>query len=153
MALPFLCSSVFAQTIQNSVIGSAGASAAAGGVQMDYTVGEIVVETFTAGGNTLTQGFHQTNLTLVAIENLELFADVVLYPNPTIDQVQLDIPEAYGLMDVLLYDVTGKLVVSLASVSGKQTLDMSSKAVGTYYMHLMQPNTGEFKTFKLIKTY
>jgi len=63
----FLGSTVFGQTIQNSVISSTGGSASASNVKMDYTIGETVIETFSAGGHTLTQGFHQTNLTLVAI--------------------------------------------------------------------------------------
>lgn len=142
---------VFGQTIQNSVIASTGASTSSGNVKMDYTVGEVVVETFSAGGNTLTQGFHQTNLTLVAIENAELFSEINLYPNPAHDILNVDIPATYAVLNVNLYDVTGKLLRNNPDATGKLTYDVSNLATGTYYLQIMNPKTQQVKTFKLVK--
>ena len=47
------------QSISPSVIGSAGGSGSAGGVTLDWTVGETAVTTISNGSNTITQGFHQ----------------------------------------------------------------------------------------------
>lgn len=142
---------VLGQTIQNSVIASTGASASSGNVKMDYTLGEVVVETFSAGGNTLTQGFHQTNLTLVAIENPELFTEISIYPNPASDVMNVDIPSGYSLLDISLYDVTGKLILNKNQVSGKLTLDVATMASGTYYLQVINPQNKQLKTFKLVK--
>ncbi len=141
---------VFGQTIQNSVISSTGGSASAGNVKMDFTLGEAVIETFTAGGNTLTQGFHQTNLTLVAIENVELFAEITIYPNPTSELVNIDIPQNYNLLDINMFDVTGKLLKNQANAYGKVAFDVSSLATGTYYLQVINPKNEQTKTFKLI---
>ena len=148
----FLGSTVFGQTIQNSVISSAGASTSSGNVKMDYTIGEPVIETFSSGGNTLTQGFHQTNLTLVAIENIELFAEISVYPNPTSELVNLDIPANYKLLDISMYDVTGKLIRIKTNASGLVTFDVKDLATGTYYLQVLNPKNQELKTFKLIKS-
>ena len=145
-----LGSTAFGQTIQNSVISSAGGSSSSGNVKMDYTIGETVIETFSAGGNTLTQGFHQTNLTLVAIENVELFAQVSVYPNPTSQFVNLDIPADYNLLDISMYDVTGKLLRTQANASGLVTFDVKDLATGTYYLQVLNPKNKDLKTFKLI---
>jgi len=142
---------VFCQTIQNSVISSAGGSASSGNVKMDYTLGETVTETFTAGGNTLTQGFHQTNLTLVAIENVELFAEISIYPNPTSELVNIDIPQNYNEIDINMYDVTGKLIKNQSNANGKVTFDVSTLATGTYYLQVINPKNKQVKTFKLVK--
>ncbi len=142
---------VFGQTIQNSVIASTGASTSSGNVKMDYTLGEVVVETFSAGGNTLTQGFHQTNLTLVAIENPELFSEISIYPNPTSELVNIDIPLNYSLLDITMYDVIGKLIKTNPNASGKVTFDVSSLATGTYYLQVVNPTNQKIKTFKLVK--
>lgn len=150
-ALFLLGSTIFCQTIQNSVISSAGGSASAGNVKMDYTLGETVIETFTAGGNTLTQGFHQTNLTLVAIENVELFAEISIYPNPTSEFVNIDIPADYKLMDISMYDVTGKLLKNKTNASGLVTFNVNDLATGTYYLQVINPKNQQLKTFKLIK--
>jgi len=144
-------STVFGQTIQNSVISSTGGSASAGNVKMDYTLGETVIETFSAGGNTLTQGFHQTNLTLVAVENVELFAEISIYPNPTSEFVNIDIPVNYKLMEISMFDVTGKLLKTKTNASGLVTFDVNDLATGTYYLQVINPQTQQLKTFKLIK--
>jgi len=144
-------STVFGQTIQNSVISSTGGSSSAGNVKMDYTLGETVIETFSAGGNTLTQGFHQTNLTLVAVENVELFAEISVFPNPTSEFVNIDIPANYKLMEISMFDVTGKLLKTKANASGLVTLDVNDLATGTYYLQVINPKNKEYKTYKLIK--
>jgi len=142
---------VFGQTIQNSVIGSTGASASAGTVKMDYTIGEIVVETFTAGGQTLTQGFHQTTLHMVAIENADYFPEISIYPNPTSDLVNIDIPANYDKLDISLYDVSGKLIRNFSDVQGKLSFDAGTLAGGTYYLQMINTSANKIKTFKLVK--
>ena len=49
----------FGQITTPSVISSSGDSYSNGGVIMDYTLGEIVVETYANSTTILTQGFHQ----------------------------------------------------------------------------------------------
>ncbi|MDD3877078.1 MAG: T9SS type A sorting domain-containing protein [Bacteroidales bacterium] len=150
--LLFLGSTVFGQTIQNSVISSAGGSASSGNVKMDFTLGETVIETVSASGNTLTQGFHQTNLTLVAIVNIELFPEISVYPNPTTELVNLDIPANYSLLDIRMYDLNGKLLRTIANASGLVTFDVRDLAKGTYYLQVINPQNNELKTFRLIKS-
>ena len=148
----FFCGSVvFCQTIQNSVISSTGGSASSGNVKMDYTLGETVIETFSAGGNTLTQGFHQTNLTLVAIENIELFAEISIYPNPATEFIYIEIPENHAALEFLLYDVNGKLLKTYAHSSTHLTIDVGIYARGTYYLQAVNPKDKMFKTFKVVK--
>ncbi len=140
-----------AQSIQNSVIGAAGTSATNGGITMDFTLGETVIETFTAGGNTLTQGFHQTKLTLVAIENEFLFPEISIYPNPATEFIHVEIPENHTALEFLLYDVNGKLLKTYTHSSTHLTIDVGVYARGTYYLQAMNPKDKMFKTFKVVK--
>ena len=55
-ALPFIG---LGQVATPSVVSSSGDSYSNGGIMMDYTLGEIVVETYTNSNIILTQGFHQ----------------------------------------------------------------------------------------------
>ncbi|OPZ98349.1 MAG: hypothetical protein BWY70_01247 [Bacteroidetes bacterium ADurb.Bin408] len=142
---------VIGQTIQNSVIASTGASTSSGNVKMDYTLGEVVIETFSAGGQTITQGFHQTNLTLVAIENTEMFSEISIYPNPADNLVNIDIPQNYGQMDISIYDASGKLIRNKPNAAGHLTFDVSTLASGIYYLQVLQPENNKLKTFKLVK--
>tara|TARA_B110000003_G_scaffold19467_1_gene19024 strand:+ start:284 stop:460 length:177 start_codon:yes stop_codon:yes gene_type:complete len=48
---------------------------------MDYTLGEIVIETYTNSNTILTQGFHQGILKVnTSVENIDIKTKI--YPNP-----------------------------------------------------------------------
>jgi hypothetical protein len=50
---------------------------------ISYTIGELAIETFSKTNNILTQGFHQTNLIAVAINELKgLDFEISAFPNP-----------------------------------------------------------------------
>ena len=51
----------FGQVTTPSVVSSSGDSYSSGGVIMDFTLGEIVIETFSNNANILTQGFREKN--------------------------------------------------------------------------------------------
>jgi hypothetical protein len=72
----------FGQVTSPSVISSSGDSYSNGSVIMDYTLGEIVVETHTNSTTILTQGFHQGVLKVTtSVKNIDIKTKV--YPNPT----------------------------------------------------------------------
>ena len=50
---------------------------------IDFTVGEVVINTGTDGSNDLTQGFHQTNWNFVSIEDHVPSYEAIIFPNPT----------------------------------------------------------------------
>ena len=79
IALPMIG---FGQVTTPSVVSSSGDSYSNGGVIMDYTLGEIVIETYTNSNTILTQGFHQGDLKVTtAVVNLDIKTRI--YPNPT----------------------------------------------------------------------
>jgi len=86
----------------------------------------------------------------VAIENVQLFPEISVYPNPTSQFVNLDIPANYNLLDISMYDVTGKLLRTKANASGLVTFDVNDLATGTYYLQVLNPKNKDLKTFKLI---
>ena len=70
----------FGQITSPSVISSSGNSYNNGGVNMDYTLGEIVVETQTNTTTILTQGFHQGVIKVnTSVENIDIKTNVPYY--------------------------------------------------------------------------
>ncbi|MCB2219858.1 MAG: hypothetical protein KQI35_05625 [Bacteroidetes bacterium] len=67
-----LCS---AQSIERSVVASAGDYFEGAGVSMSWTLGEIATETFTSGNVILTQGFQQPNLLLRLYIDVKAFME------------------------------------------------------------------------------
>lgn len=57
--LMFACLFVHGQTTPLQLISSAGESFKNSNYQLDWSIGELVIETYSGNQNMLTQGFHQ----------------------------------------------------------------------------------------------
>ena len=125
----------FGQFTTPSVVSSSGDSYSNGGVNMDYTLGEIVVETQTNSTTILTQGFHQGVLKVsTQVENIAIKTKV--YPNPASDYLIIELEQSVNA-DILVYDINGKLVIKdkLNDEQQKQ-LDFSFLNQGNYLLHI-----------------
>ena len=144
LLLIFLCLPLigFGQITSPSVISSSGNSYNNGGINMDYTLGEIVVETFQPTVTPLpltytilTQGFHQGILKVTtSVENIDIKTKV--YPNPTTNFIIIELEKNVNA-DILVYDINGKLVLKdkLNDENQKQ-LDFSFLNQGNYLLHI-----------------
>lgn len=144
-----------AQSITPEVIAAAGGHYTAGNAQLSWTIGEPVIETVQAGGNIITQGFHQTMLTVTSIDEENLGnIDVSIYPNPTSDRVIISIPENANDFTLELYDVNGQLVMSkqMTRNQNQTQLDVSQLATSYYMLRLVAPEIEYSSTHKIQKT-
>ncbi|MBO7480593.1 MAG: T9SS type A sorting domain-containing protein, partial [Bacteroidales bacterium] len=69
--------------------------------------------------------------------------DINIYPNPTTGIVNID---ADGLNKVVVYDVTGRMMMSVANES---TIDISNLEAGVYFFSVETANGSAMK--KLVK--
>ena len=125
----------FGQVTSPSVVSSSGDSYSNTNIIMDYTLGEIVVETQTNSTTILTQGFHQGVLKVsTQVENIAIKTKV--YPNPASDYLIIELEQSVNA-DILVYDINGKLVIKdkLINEQHKQ-LDFSFLIQGNYLLHI-----------------
>ena len=116
---------------------------------IDFTVGEVVINTVSDGTNNITQGFHQTNWNFLGLENHTPSFEAIIYPNPTEDVLKIR-TSTFEKVTYTLYDVQGKLVMQ-DRLSAEQTpIQVSQLAPGSYSLTLNN-DTQKLKTFKLIK--
>lgn len=103
--------SAFAQSLERKVVASAGRSGSGAGISVDYTIGEPLVQTYSAGGNILTQGFHQPASSPVSVEEITEVLNYSVFPNPFSDvvQVSLTVSDAAGVQ-LKLTDIAGRVV-------------------------------------------
>ena len=125
----------FGQVTSPSVISSSGDSYNNGGVNMDYTLGEIVVETQTNSTTILTQGFHQGDLKVTtSVVNLDIKTKI--YPNPTTNFIIIELEKNVNA-ELLVYDINGKIVVKdKLNDEQKKQLDFSFLTQGNYFLHI-----------------
>lgn len=143
VALLIAVLAVNAQSLSPSVIASGGAYVSNSNGSLSYTVGEMtMVETFSANGNILTQGFQQPNESVVGLIGItrDEFGSLVVYPNPAVDDMWfgLELPEN-GKISISLYNDIGQKISDVYNsnyTGGKvvQQLNVSVFAAGVYFL-------------------
>ncbi len=166
LAFVLCCAGIKAQSLSPQVIASTGGFSSNANGSLSYTVGEMtMVQTFSANGNILTQGFQQPNDNITGLIDLsqEAFGSFVVYPNPAVDNLWFgfQFPEE-GKADVVLYDAIGQKVADVMHTSydnGKivEQLNVSTYAAGVYIltMNFVSAKDGKVhvasKKFQVIK--
>ena len=131
------------------VVSTQGDSYSNGTGSIDFTIGEVIINTGTDGTNDITQGFHQTNWNFVGLEDFAPNYEAIIFPNPTQDVLNIR-TSTFENVTYTLYDAQGKLVMQNI-LSGEQTpIQVSQLAPGSYSLTLNN-ETQNLKTFKLIK--
>jgi len=145
-----------AQEITRSVIASDGGTAATTNIQLDWTLGEAVTETVYTSNQTLTQGFHQSTLTVErkTVKRVGDAFDVVIYPNPV--SYLLNIKPSVNSNSIYtaeVVDASGKIISSrtLSTSDGVSQVNVKDLSAGPYFI-VIRPNEGASPiTFQFIK--
>ncbi len=141
------------------VVSTQGDSYSNASVNIDFTIGEVIIDTGTDGTNDLTQGFHQTNWNFLGVEDHALNYEVCIFPNPTEDVLNIS-TSTFENVTYTLYDAQGKLVMQNILSAEQTPIQVSQLAPGAYSLELIfeEGNKGtqslsKRKTFKLVKTH
>ncbi|MGB1052100.1 MAG: T9SS type A sorting domain-containing protein [Chitinophagales bacterium] len=139
---------LFSQSISPYIVSNAGGTMESNEVIMDFSIGELVIETF---DNTeiLTQGFHQDALA-VAIPIVELDILTRIYPNPSADELLIELSRQRN-GEISLYDIGGKLVMQDVLQEGQllKKLDVSDLGAGSYILQIK--SSTETSVYKIEK--
>ena len=136
-------------SLGQDVVSTQGDSYTNASGSIDFTIGEVVINTVTDGTNDLTQGFHQTNWNFLGVEDFAPNYEAIIFPNPTEDVLKIR-TSTFENVTYTLYDAQGKLVMQ-DKLSAEQTpIQVSQLAPGSYSITLNN-ETQILKTFKLIK--
>lgn len=152
----------YSQDVNQNVIGSAGGSAQSENISLEWTLGELAVETITTAKNLYTQGFHQSILMVKSINPAaklkgpdELSGyNVFLAPNPVQSFVNVYLgakkDEKFSLS---LYDMNGKMIHTkkVSGFSFFTRFDMEHLASGVYLMSVLNHDGILIKAFKILK--
>ena len=133
------------------VVSTQGDSYSNASANIDFTLGEVIIDTGTDGTNDLTQGFHQTNWNFVGLEDHAPSYEATIFPNPTSEVLNIR-TSTFENVTYTLYDAQGKLVMQDILSAEQTPIQVSQLAPGSYSLTL---NNGiqNLKTFKLVKTH
>jgi len=151
--LLFLFGQGVEQLNAQEVISSNGGTYKGSTVQLDWTIGEPVIATLTSGTNTLTQGFHQSNLTVTAVDQMAISSITLrVYPNPVSEQLVLETGKGEKQrLSLKLFDITGKLIYQQAVEQPVETVNMQVYVSGHYLLRVFAEDGIPLQTFKVVK--
>lgn len=140
-----------AQELSPSVVSSSGESFMASGVSLDFTIGEIVTETYTEQDFMLTQGFLQGKKGETAIGEQPVNAsDIDVYPNPSRNMVHVMYKGREKPTNVEIIGMHGCMVRSVQFTNNPMAVDLQQLNPGLYVMRLLFSDHNSVST-KIIK--
>lgn len=145
---------LFAATISaQQAISAAGTHATGTNVQLSWTVGEVMVSTFTGSSAILSQGLHQGKLTITAIEPVILTGvSVKTYPNPVNDKLNIGFSNfVENKYSFSITDGNSRIIQTGTAVENPQSVDMTSFAQGVYFLKVEAVSEKQSQIFKIIK--
>ena len=145
---------IIAQDLDHYVIGSDGGHSRNNQFSLDYTIGEVVTEfgEDTLNNVHLTQGFQQTMLAIVSVEEHVQDIEIDVYPNPAVDYLNVSIPTLQEDMQFALFDMQGKLIEQQKINNQAFTIGFSNMSTGNYLL-VFSNKDQRIKTLQVQKTH
>lgn len=147
-----------AQTTTPNVVATSGDFYTSVAGSLSWTLGEVSVETFTAGNTILTQGFQQpVNLFTTGIGSAQIVSSISAYPNPVLNTLNLDFNKnVSGNVKVEVFDMKGTLVYAETLVAtakeNSMKLNFLEYAPGIYLLKFSDSSNKDPQTIKIFKT-
>ena len=137
---------------QESVNATGGDATGSGGT-VAYSIGQVVYTTNTDASGTVSQGVQQAyEIFTVGIKETELNISLSVYPNPTADNLTLQISDYNNeKLSYQLFDMQGKLLNN-GQVTAQQTqINTASLPPATYFINVVNQENKKVQSFKIIK--
>ena len=118
-----------------------------------YSVGQVVYTTNIDASGTVSQGVQQAyEIFTVGIKEAELNISLSVFPNPTADNLTLQISNYNNeKLSYQLYDMQGKLL-SYGQVTAQQTqINTAGLPPATYFINVVNQENKQVQSFKIIK--
>ncbi len=134
------------------IVASSGNTFQNGEGSISFTLGEVATDTYSREEKILTQGFHQTTITITSIEGpvYEKYS-ITAFPNPTSDKVNLKIDsETINSLNYTLYDIGGSVLLSNKIESEQTEISFTELKTAVYILKIELAGE-EIKTFKIVK--
>jgi hypothetical protein len=137
---------------QESANASGGDATGSGGT-VAYSIGQVVYTTNTGNSGSIAQGVqHAHEIFTVGIEETTLNISLIAFPNPTSDNLTLQISDYNNeKLAFQLYDLQGKLL-TCGQVTAQQTqINTASLPVAIYFLNVVNHENKKVQSFKIIK--
>ena len=149
--LSLMILSVMSLCAQSAIV-PVGGDAEGSGVSVSYTIGQIAVQCNNEGGVFISEGVQQPyEIQTIGIDNYPgITLNAMVYPNPTLGNVQLTMNNVQFEGEVKVFDLNGKFLFSKKIERETTVIPMADLATGTYFVNVLS-GTQVMKSFKVVK--
>lgn len=141
-----LSNSLWAQDLAPEVLASTGGSATNSGISLSWTVGETLTNTASNPNSILTQGFHQSNLSLAALSEQAQGLQLEIFPNPAYQWLYLRSTTS-NRWHWTLFTVHGRALQN-GLLQQQAQIDLSAYPSGLYLLRV-QDHQGAYNSYKI----
>jgi len=133
---------------QQANVASGGNATGTGG-SFSYSVGQVFYSSDTEG--TINEGVQQPyEIYIVSIEESLVELELNLYPNPTLQELSIEIPNFKSDLTATIYNSGGLLMENVKLISSRTLVSVRNWPASTYYIHVGDAS-GNSSKYKLIK--
>jgi hypothetical protein len=132
--------SALAQAKQGGVA-STGGNDTNGNISLNWTLGKLIVPTFSKGNVSLSHGYNIKLIVTAYDENLDFRVDIKVYPNPASEYINIQFEEILtDVVSVTMIDSNGKLVMSdvISQGMSEKLINIQDLPSGLYYLRLIR---------------
>lgn len=139
--------------IAQESVHSAGGNATGSGGSASYSIGQVAYTTASGSSGSVAQGVQHAYDILTGTPEVASGISVMAFPNPTSDQISLQVTEGFGKepLTYQLFDVSGKLFMSGALQNQVTQLPTQNLAPAQYSIRVMNQKNQGVQTFCVIK--
>ena len=142
--------SLFSQSISTDVISSAGETFESSEYTLDWTLGEGVVDFLSADDNSLSLGFHQTDIVITNLSENLTRPTLKIFPNPTQNYITIDYGDKDRELRITISDLLGRKYLEQEVPESSVQIDLSDFPNGNYVLEIIT-DKGEKSIHKIIK--
>lgn len=147
------------QRLSQTVIAPEGGSSTTGSITLEWTLGELAVESLASGNRLYTQGFHQPiSVKILYQPPVPLLPEpgfeIIVAPNPVQSLLMIySISPMTRSLRFTLSDITGKQLWSRSNVAATSTnrIDMTGIVAGLYILNVHDASGQLLRTYKIMK--
>ena len=139
-----------AQVKEIETISAGGGSSKNENLELSWTLGQLVIATGELNENSVTQGFHQTIITVTNLNDDLNGIQLNVFPNPVEEVLIIEFPEGKDL-EYSIYNENGEMVISGKLTDVRNSINISQLNRGTYILYVKDQRTSKLNSYKISK--
>lgn len=145
--------SLFSQEIEMNTTSSSGGYFIGGDININFTLGESVINTISNNEYLLTQGFNQPSIKIInSIDFLDSkVTNIILYPNPSIGNLKIIVESEFiDSGKIKIVDLKGKFLLAEDFMTNNpKELNVGFLSSGFYFLSVYDNANNFISTHKL----